>query len=578
MTTATREAAEELTFSITECNRGKPRRFMENYLWVRSGDDFVPFRFSPNQEAYYESTFDSLSSYRDPFEAFILKDRKAWSTTFWVAAAFTFMATVPGFSALVVADSDDTFNAIDEMLDVYNLRLPEYYRPKVKHWEAKQFRQYDWSTQGAPPSSITLSSARTRNLGRGQTPKMVILSEMAHYSSTFESDLFRSLGHSLTTSAWVIKESTPNGTKNRFYADYRAYKEKRRNLVYVFRRWFDNPVNALKPGHPFARPSDVGPITIGDADELIGEKYEKELIPLFPQDAIPIEDGLRWRRYKISEEIVNAESKGGNENLGYSAFLQEHAEDDSSCWVNLTNPQFDTAAISYVLSLTRPPLSDTLIGSGMRQRTWQKPIPGHVYVAGMDVSSGSATDFSSLQILDVSDGSFMAELHGKVDPGEFAQAAVELCLQYNNALLAIERTGGYGTGPLGLARKLGANLYRRPRKPGELVTSPAYLNRPYGWETTGGTNGTRAFMITDLQAAINRQEAITYNKDLIDDLQSYDPDVDNHLADRHAAACIAWQMRQFVPRGQPMFRGGSKIGQKALRIFNPRRSALTGVR
>jgi len=85
-------------------------------------------------------------------------------------------------------------------------------------------------------------------------------------------------------------------------------------------------------------------------------------------------------------------------------------------------------------------------------------LPAHRYVVAVDVSSGTANDFSAIQVVDVDTFSQVAEYQGLLDPDLLAIEAARVGLIYNDALIAPEITGGWGAS---VVRKLENLKYRR---------------------------------------------------------------------------------------------------------------------
>lgn len=69
------------------------------------------------------------------------------------------------------------------------------------------------------------------------------------------------------------------------------------------------------------------------------------------------------------------------------------------------------------------------------------PLVDHIYVMGVDVSSGEANDFSAIQIFDCYKRKQVAELKIKVLPKDLCKMADFLGRYYNNAYMVVERTG-----------------------------------------------------------------------------------------------------------------------------------------
>ncbi len=70
---------------------------------------------------------------------------------------------------------------------------------------------------------------------------------------------------------------------------------------------------------------------------------------------------------------------------------------------------------------------------------WQNPVPHEEYAIGVDVASGAAKDFSTIQVVHAKSNEQVAEFHAKVDTSDFAQIICDIGNQYNTAVVCIER-------------------------------------------------------------------------------------------------------------------------------------------
>ena len=96
---------------------------------------------------------------------------------------------------------------------------------------------------------------------------------------------------------------------------------------------------------------------------------------------------------------------------------------------------------------------------------WNTPEVGHVYTMGVDISSGDAADYSSVEVFDINTQEQVAELQIKVLPKVFAKMVDFIGRWYNNAFAIVERSGIGVTICNDLANDLGYNnLYRKAKK------------------------------------------------------------------------------------------------------------------
>ena len=99
---------------------------------------------------------------------------------------------------------------------------------------------------------------------------------------------------------------------------------------------------------------------------------------------------------------------------------------------------------------------------------WKDPIPGHRYIISCDPSSGSGSDYSAIQVIDVDavdeNGipffEQVLEYNGKLNGVEVGQLVYRYGTVYNDALAVVEAIGGYGDAIILTLQELGySNLY-----------------------------------------------------------------------------------------------------------------------
>lgn len=96
---------------------------------------------------------------------------------------------------------------------------------------------------------------------------------------------------------------------------------------------------------------------------------------------------------------------------------------------------------------------------------WNAPQEGHLYTMGVDTATGDASDFSTIEVFDTTEGEQVAELQIRVLPKTFAKMVDYVGRWYNNAFAVVERTGIGVAICQELADNLGyACLYRKPKK------------------------------------------------------------------------------------------------------------------
>lgn len=525
------EVAARYGLAVRECQLGKPRRFIEGYLKINpaagmEGAGAVErFVFMPTQEAMYRETFGRLGGYDEGMQAVIVKSRDVYATSLFSGAVTWAMACcVPGIRVLCMIDNEDKFKTvIAPMIKGFYENMDEgemgIGRPQIVHWDTEviEIRHADQGMQAN--SFIKFASSKSVNAPRAYKPKLFVFSEAAYADRGSEALLYESVDNSLGATGWAIFESTANGPSGNFYERYRAVKEGRMLGRAVFVPFYADPLKRLEEGS-----AQYGAYMKGGG--LTAE--EKEMARRFPSGA-PVLEVIAWWRMKRQEALTRL---GGDSNAALASMHREYPLDDVSVWTNPGNPRFDPGVLAYLGGQSRPPLETGIMVGGIVRRVWERPMGGHRYVAGMDFATGKGGDATTLQMLDATTMTYVAELHGTTTGVYQAlDAAVELCRMYGNALFVPENNTVGTTACDHFRHRHGyENVYYdrkavRPNKPIE-----------YGWDATHQT-------VLDLwaigQGYLNQGALKMPNGALSADCGRYDPNRDDHWPDRMRAAFLA---------------------------------------
>ena len=511
---------EEYDKALQELYAGRPRYFIEHFLWIRNLEGrLVRMALTSNQAYYDDETFAQLGSFDEAMHVLVAKDRKAESTSFWVAAAFAFASRIPLFDALIIADSDDTAQFELSMTDVFYNNLPKALQTPKKHWDQsfREFKFLDEHGNEKYTSSITVSSSRSPNFGRGRTPKMVVYSEMAHYARNFERRVLTSIGDSMGPSAWVIKESTPYGSRGQFYEDYKSIRDGKIAGKILRRYWFLNSKNMYPPGHKLIRPIDVDGITRTEEELLLCEK--------FPDDGVDPIARILWRRSKRQEAIQRS---SGDEEVGVALFSQEHAEDSLGMWSGAEFSPIRIVRRTEMVNSCRPSLSGEhgdMVKPGFYQRVWEHKRLGGVYVGILDPAKGSASsDPTAFGVFNAVTGEVVAEIFGRTPLPDAVDACLTLLARYQMGGLPmfVPETNALGADVPEWAFRWGwprDRVWRVPIKPTQNPLNPLVYNRSYGFET--GATYSKAAMMGEFFKQVNEGRIIAYGMEIVQDWASY---------------------------------------------------------
>jgi hypothetical protein len=369
-----------------------------------SSKGFVPFEFNEPQKFINDALEEQLKS-EGKVRAIILKARQQGISTytaarcFWKAYNYQFQRAVimahdaPTSSALF----DMTKNLIDNMDD--DLK-PHYAKSNAKEMKFEHNQsQYKLYTAGSPEA------------GRGTTPTIAHLSEVAFWTHDEKilAGLFQGISQAENTE--VILESTANGASGEFYRLWQGAVEGKNGYIPVFVPWF------LTSEYRTPAPEEF---------ELDSE--EEKLVSEFGLD----NDQLYWRRLKIAES-------------GARKFQQEYPAYAEEAFLVSGSNVFDQETLNDIA--VESPKSRRRFNDDMgtwdeskegELEIWMPPQMGHKYVIGADVALGANQDSSVAIVMDNERRVCALWESNIMDPGTYGEILFYLGRYYNNALLAVE--------------------------------------------------------------------------------------------------------------------------------------------
>lgn len=390
--------------------------FCENRLRVvdKQGRD-VPFKLNPIQRHVVRAKQAFIADGKLP-KFLILKYRQGGVTTLEQAASYERVVSNANQRVLTLAEVKDKTAEIFLMVShFYENDDPEVRPPRKGVGNAQRLILPGLN------SRFLCGTAAGRTAGRGGTYQRIHGSEVAWWCPGGDQVAKqRAINAGLSQAAGdneVVYETTPNGLEF-FHELWEESKRGENDWNRIFLRWFDDEYNRII---------------------LDDEQLEEVMATLSDEERALVEehflDGhqIAWRRKKQRE-------------LG-PLFAQEHPEDDVSCFLLSGTSRFDTASITMILrhlsdytTTDVPGVSYTELDGGGYKVVWEKPNPTEEYVAGADTSEGLDTsDPNGVGIMARSNMRQVAAIHGRWTPRELATRGVELCAEYNNAVLGVER-------------------------------------------------------------------------------------------------------------------------------------------
>ena len=320
-------------------------------------------------------------------------------------------------------------------------------------------------------SALAISSAESVESGRSETLHFLHLSEAAFYENA--SELTKSLLEAVpkNAEAAVFVESTGKEPSGYFYDLWTQAKKGLVDYEPLFFPWYEH--------EEYRMPVPEGYVV-----------HVPESLKSLVEAGKITQEALMWREWVIQNDFLGDEG----------AFAQEYPSTDDEAFykpdARLFPPEMIRARLQQLDSNDIKPLEGYLVDpgpqfievSGERLHVYKKPEPGRSYVIGADVGSGVVIeregDYSCADVIDVATGEQVAHLHMNAEPGIFAQELFRLGRWYNNALIAVEVTGGHGLSVVTALRDMGYYwLYRRQVYD---KTAQQWVDK-LGWNTTKAT-------------------------------------------------------------------------------------------
>jgi hypothetical protein len=320
----------------------------------------------------------------------ILKARQLGLSTLSAGYAAWMMLFFSNKEIYILATKRDTATNLVDKIRVFLDNLPPWMRPKILTDNRQSIRLENGSNVKA--------SGTTQDAARSEALSLLIVDEAAFVRGM--NDIWVAAQPTLSTGGDCIALSTPNGVGNWFHKQYSDAEAGVKHEVGGKMIGF-NPIKLHWSMHP-------------DRDDKWAEAELKKIgVRAFAQehDADFLQSGnnvidyqdLMW--YIENEEIM----KGGDP----QSFIRDPEEKigfDKGLWI------------------------------------WKHPDYSRNYLISADVARGDGSDYSACQVFDVEANEQVAEYKGKVPTDVFAHLLVQIAVQYNNALLAVENNGpGWAT-------------------------------------------------------------------------------------------------------------------------------------
>jgi hypothetical protein len=402
----------------------------------------------------------------------VLKARQLGITTYIAARFFIQTITRPGTLTVQVAHSDESAQAIFNIVHRFWEKLPN---SRVRRGALIKSRSNVRQIVFPRLDSEYRVETADDNAGRGMTIHNLHCSEVSRWPRGAE-DTLASLRAAVVPEGEIVLESTPNGASGLFYEEWNKAEESG-YMTHFFPWWYEPSYKA-----------DAVKMGIGELTE-----EEKDLVKKHGLT----DEQIAWRRWRW--KLLRGQA------------AQEYAEDAVSCFLASGECVFEMDAI---LKASAQSTRATETEDNGRLLMWLPPTKNRQYIIGVDAAGGGTEgDYACAQVIDRESGLQCAELHGHFPPFELARRLVKLGRRYENGLIAVERNN-HGFGVLAHLKDLRyENLFTQ--------------NGQDGWLTSVVTRPT---MIENLAAALAEQPDLFHSQRLLGEMKTFVRHADGHGA------------------------------------------------
>ena len=452
---------------------------------------FVNFTFNDCQKKITEILDEQLAT-NGKVRAIILKARQQGISTYCAGRVFWKTYFTPHARSVVMAHDSATSDALFNMSRNIIRNMDSLYKPTELRSNAKEivissphFKKD--ATGEKPVSSYRLYTAGSPEAGRGTTPTIAHLSEIAfwQHDEKILAGLFQGISEAPGTE--VILESTANGAQGEFYRLWRGALEGENEYTPIFLPWFTTSEYYREPPEDFERSSE---------EELLVEQHN-------------LNNGqLYWRRLKIAEG-------------GELKFRQEYPATPDEAFITAGKSVFAMDKLKNLL----PVVPDKTMLFDFNSLTWEPSKDGNLeiweypgwdsnYVIAADVALGVGQDYSAAVVMDTDRKVIGLYRDSYIDPSKFGDLLFYLGRYYNNALLTVE-SNSMGVATLSRLSQMNyINLYKQTK----ISSISKEEGMVPGFRTT---QVTKPHIIGNLKNAVENDDIWIASKTIIQELKDY---------------------------------------------------------
>ena len=447
---------------------------------------FVDFKLNTAQEIITEKLNEQIRA-TGKVRAIILKARQQGISTYCAGRVFWKSYFSPRARSVVMAHDSATSDALFNMSKNLIKNMSGDLSPKEEKSNAKEIIISSPAMDGDAVASYRLYTAGSPEAGRGTTPTIAHLSEVAfwQHDEKILAGLFQGISQAAGTE--VILESTANGAQGEFYRLWKGAVAGENEYLPIFLPWFLTP--------EYTRTPPEGMETTVEEEKLM-EKYDLTLGQIY------------WRRLKIAEG-------------GKLKFQQEYPATADEAFIVSGSNVFNVEKLDALIPRPQLRRSEWDPSSKMMDENregnlyiYDYPDWDTNYVIGADVSLGVGQDYSAAVVMNNKYEIVAHYRNNRIDPSMWGELLFYLGRYYNNAFLAVE-SNSMGIATLQRLDSMGyVNLYRQTK----VANVSNEEGERLGFRTTSAT---KPAIIGNLKNLIENEDIMIPSPQVIQELKDY---------------------------------------------------------
>ena len=448
---------------------------------------FVPFTLNECQRRITEALSKQIEE-TGKVRAIILKARQQGISTYCAGRVFWKTYFQQHSRSVVMAHDSATSDALFNMSKNLIKNMKGELKPNELTSNAKEIKilspAYD---DKEAVGSYRLYTAGSPEAGRGTTPTIAHLSEVAfwQHDEKILAGLFQGISQAAGTE--VILESTANGAQGEFYRLWKGAVAGENEYLPIFLPWF------ITPEYRREAPSNM---ELDIEEEGLQEKYGLD------------NDQLYWRRLKIAEG-------------GKLKFQQEYPASADEAFIVSGSNVFNVEKLDALVPRPAQRRAEWDPHSKMMDEhregklymfnypKWEEP-----YIIGADVALGVGQDYSAAVVMNNKYEIQAVYRNNRIDPSMYGEFLFYLGRYYNNAFLAVE-SNSMGIATLQKLDSMGyVNLYKQTK----VANVSNEEGERLGFRTTSAT---KPAIIGNLKNLIENDEIMIPDPVVIQELKDY---------------------------------------------------------